>query len=60
MITCRNCRWIGAKDERKWGACPKCGRRKFTNELEIWTSRLAWAAFVGLLAYILSRVPLGG
>jgi hypothetical protein len=59
MMVCRGCSWVGVRDERKWGACPKCGKRRFSNDLELWTNRLAWASFVSLLAYIAARASMG-
>ena len=56
MLVCRECRWVGVSDDRKWGACPKCGRRRFTNDVALWTNRVAWAAFVSFLGYILAQL----
>ena len=54
MMVCRNCRWLGVSEDRKWGACPKCRGRRFSDDVELWTARLAWATLICTLAYIAS------
>jgi len=56
MVVCRECQWVGADDERKWGNCPKCGKRKFVSDFELWARRLAVASFVTLLAYLMVQL----
>ena len=60
MIACRKCSWVGVSDDRKWGACPKCGHRAFRSDLELWAHRLAWSAFIGFLAYVIAQLPHAG
>jgi len=60
MIVCRKCRWLGVKEDLKWGACPHCGRRKFANNVELWAEKVAWGVFSVVLVYLVSqaRLPL--
>ena len=53
MMVCRQCQWVGASDERKWGNCPKCGKRNFISDIELWARRVAVASFISFVAYLM-------
>ena len=41
-------------DDRRFGACPSCGGRKFADTVELWAEKVAWAMLVVVLAYLAS------
>ena len=59
FLVCRKCRWAGEADDLRWGRCPTCRDRRFVTSLERWTRKISWGFLIGLLAYYVSRVPLG-
>jgi len=59
MITCLKCRWLGVNEDRRFGACPECGGRKFADNVELWAEKAAWAVLISFAAYVVTFVALG-